>query len=278
MQQHTQKTGCQVLRSLVTAALRSGGSRQLAQQQPSSLASTAASSTAAAARQCTSCSSSSSLLQQASSSSRYPALLPPVLLQRSATCSSSSSHRGQQLQQAWQQQPLHQQLLLRQQPLQSLTQPQRPPLHWRQQQQPLQQPGIVGWQQSRSMATRVEQQAKANPGEGTFRRSRLPLDMCQMNLALHCPATHVSLKLCFPLPLHPLRHHHTQQTSYQHTELKFWRPTSPGTRGRVTIRRLGIWKGRPVRALSRGAPRMGGRNCYGRITVRHRWGGETRRG
>lgn len=61
-----------------------------------------------------------------------------------------------------------------------------------------------------------------------------------------------------------------QYDAFVSAGLKFWRPTSPGTRGRVTINRIGIWKGRPMRCLSKGATRIGGRNCYGRITVRHR--------
>jgi ribosomal protein L2 len=59
--------------------------------------------------------------------------------------------------------------------------------------------------------------------------------------------------------------------------LKFWKPTSPGQRGRVTVRREGVWKGKPMRALCRGEKRTGGRNHHGRITCRHRGGGHRRR-
>lgn len=45
----------------------------------------------------------------------------------------------------------------------------------------------------------------------------------------------------------------------------------------MTVRRTGLWKGRPLRCLSQGATRIGGRNAYGRITVRHRGGGPKRR-
>lgn len=55
--------------------------------------------------------------------------------------------------------------------------------------------------------------------------------------------------------------------------LKFWKPTSPGQRGRVTIRRTGIWRGGPKRCLARGGAKSGGRNNSGRITVWHRGGG-----
>ena len=59
--------------------------------------------------------------------------------------------------------------------------------------------------------------------------------------------------------------------------LKFWKPTSPGQRGRVTVRRDGVWKGKPMRALVKGAKNTGGRNHHGRITCRHRGGGHKRR-
>lgn len=167
---------------------------------------------AAVARQAPSSCSSAGLQQI---SSRLPALLPP------ARFSTATQQAWQQLSQCraaagWHPQQLQQQLLI-QQPIRSSFQLQQLGQLWQHSQ-----PGW-GLLQSRSMATRVEQQAAANPG------------------------------------------------------LKFWRPTSPGTRGRVTIKRTGIWKGRPMRCLSRGVPRIGGRNCYGRITVRHRGGGSKRR-
>ncbi|KAF8068262.1 rplB [Scenedesmus sp. PABB004] len=68
-----------------------------------------------------------------------------------------------------------------------------------------------------------------------------------------------------------------QQRQAANPGLKFWKPTSPGVRGRVTVRRTGIWRGRPMRCLSQGATRIGGRNAHGRITVRHRGGGPKRR-
>lgn len=55
--------------------------------------------------------------------------------------------------------------------------------------------------------------------------------------------------------------------------MKYWMPTSPGQRGRATIRRPGIWKGKPATCLVKGVTRTNGRNHHGRITVRHRGGG-----
>lgn len=59
--------------------------------------------------------------------------------------------------------------------------------------------------------------------------------------------------------------------------LKYWKPTSPGQRFRITIDRSDIWKGGPLPKLVKGVKRWGGRNRHGRITVRHRGGGHKRK-
>ena len=51
------------------------------------------------------------------------------------------------------------------------------------------------------------------------------------------------------------------------------KPTSPGRRGVVTVRHDHLWKGKPIRSLTVGLRKTGGRNNRGRITVRHRGGG-----
>ncbi len=51
------------------------------------------------------------------------------------------------------------------------------------------------------------------------------------------------------------------------------RPTSPGRRSMVKVVHPGLYKGRPVAALTESRKRGSGRNNQGRITVRHRGGG-----
>lgn len=58
--------------------------------------------------------------------------------------------------------------------------------------------------------------------------------------------------------------------------LKTYNPTTPGRRGLVTVDRSGLWKGRPVKALTEGLTKSGGRNNHGRITARRRGGGHKR--
>ena len=58
--------------------------------------------------------------------------------------------------------------------------------------------------------------------------------------------------------------------------LKTYKPTTPGQRGLVLIDRSGLWKGRPVKSLSEGLGKQGGRNNTGRITMRRRGGGAKR--
>ena len=59
--------------------------------------------------------------------------------------------------------------------------------------------------------------------------------------------------------------------------LKTFKPTTPSRRGLVLVDRSTLWKGNPVKALTEGVKRSGGRNSYGRMTVRHRGGGHKRR-
>jgi large subunit ribosomal protein L2 len=51
------------------------------------------------------------------------------------------------------------------------------------------------------------------------------------------------------------------------------KPTSPGRRGMVRVAPAGLHKGDPHAPLTEVQSRTGGRNHYGRITVRHRGGG-----
>lgn len=55
--------------------------------------------------------------------------------------------------------------------------------------------------------------------------------------------------------------------------LKTYRPTSPGLRQLVIVDRRDLWKGAPVKMLTKGKSKTGGRNNYGRITTRHIGGG-----
>ncbi len=55
--------------------------------------------------------------------------------------------------------------------------------------------------------------------------------------------------------------------------LKTFRPTSPGLRHVVIVKRDELWKGKPVKVLTEGKTRTGGRNNTGRITTRHIGGG-----
>jgi len=55
--------------------------------------------------------------------------------------------------------------------------------------------------------------------------------------------------------------------------LKTYRPTSPGLRQLVQVDRSHLWKGGPVKSLTEGKRKTGGRNNDGRITTRHIGGG-----
>ena len=58
--------------------------------------------------------------------------------------------------------------------------------------------------------------------------------------------------------------------------LKTFNPTTPSRRQLVIVDRSGLWKGKPVKALTEGLRRKGGRNNAGRITMRRR-GGENKK-
>ena len=59
--------------------------------------------------------------------------------------------------------------------------------------------------------------------------------------------------------------------------LKSYKPVTPGRRGLVLVDRSQLWKGKPVKTLTKGLSSMGGRNNAGRITARRRGGGAKRR-
>ena len=59
--------------------------------------------------------------------------------------------------------------------------------------------------------------------------------------------------------------------------LRHYNPTTPGRRGLVLVDRSALHKGPPVKTLTQGLSKKGGRNNRGRITVRHRGGGHKRR-
>jgi len=58
--------------------------------------------------------------------------------------------------------------------------------------------------------------------------------------------------------------------------LKTYKPTTPGQRQLVLVDRTGLYKGKPVKALTEGKISTGGRNNLGRITTRFRGGGHKR--
>lgn len=58
--------------------------------------------------------------------------------------------------------------------------------------------------------------------------------------------------------------------------LKTYNPTSPGRRQLVTVDRSHLHKGKPVKALTEGLTKKGGRNNRGRITARRIGGGAKR--
>jgi large subunit ribosomal protein L2 len=58
--------------------------------------------------------------------------------------------------------------------------------------------------------------------------------------------------------------------------LKQYKPVTPSQRGLVLVDREGLHKGKPVKALTEGLTKSGGRNNKGRITSRRRGGGHKR--
>ena len=59
--------------------------------------------------------------------------------------------------------------------------------------------------------------------------------------------------------------------------LKTFKPTTPARRQLVIVDRSELWKGKPVKALTEGMRKTGGRNNHGRITDAQRGGGHKRR-
>jgi large subunit ribosomal protein L2 len=58
--------------------------------------------------------------------------------------------------------------------------------------------------------------------------------------------------------------------------LKTFRPITPSQRALVLVDKGQLWKGKPVKALTEGISKSGGRNNHGRITMRHIGGGHKR--
>ncbi len=58
--------------------------------------------------------------------------------------------------------------------------------------------------------------------------------------------------------------------------LKTYKPTTPSQRQLVLVDRSHLYKGKPVKALTEGLTKSGGRNNHGRVTMWHRGGGHKR--
>ena len=58
--------------------------------------------------------------------------------------------------------------------------------------------------------------------------------------------------------------------------LKKYKPNTPAMRGLVLVDKSELWKGRPVKKLTEGVTKSGGRNNNGRVTSRRRGGGYKR--
>ena len=55
--------------------------------------------------------------------------------------------------------------------------------------------------------------------------------------------------------------------------LKTFKPVTPSLRQLVIVDRSGLYKGKPLKSLTEGLSKSGGRGNTGRITVRFRGGG-----
>ena len=55
--------------------------------------------------------------------------------------------------------------------------------------------------------------------------------------------------------------------------LKHFKPVTPSLRGTILVSRAELWKGKPVKGLTEGISKTGGRNNHGRITSFFRGGG-----
>lgn len=59
--------------------------------------------------------------------------------------------------------------------------------------------------------------------------------------------------------------------------LKQYKPNTPGTRGLVLVDKSELYKGGPIKALTEGLTKSGGRNNTGRISMRRQGGGHKRK-
>ena len=59
--------------------------------------------------------------------------------------------------------------------------------------------------------------------------------------------------------------------------LKQYKPTSPARRGLILVDRTQLYKGKPVKALTEGKTKSGGRNNKGHVTSRGIGGGHKQR-
>ena len=59
--------------------------------------------------------------------------------------------------------------------------------------------------------------------------------------------------------------------------LKHFKPNTPGTRGLVLVDKSELYKGGPIKALTEGLTKSGGRNNTGRISMRRQGGGHKRK-
>ena len=48
--------------------------------------------------------------------------------------------------------------------------------------------------------------------------------------------------------------------------LKQYKPTSPARRGLILVDRASLWKGKPIKRLTEGKTKSGGRNNNGHVT------------
>src|SRR5215210_8559156 len=58
--------------------------------------------------------------------------------------------------------------------------------------------------------------------------------------------------------------------------LKTYKPATPSQRQLVLVDRSHLWKGKPVKTLTEGLIKSGGRNNQGRVSMWHRGGGHKR--
>ena len=58
--------------------------------------------------------------------------------------------------------------------------------------------------------------------------------------------------------------------------LKHYKPTTPSQRQLVTVDRSELWKGKPVKSLTKGTSKSGGRSNTGRLTSFRKGGGHKR--